>query len=82
MQLYRIVVPLVIVSVLAVIALVFLYRQHIRDENLRRQERLVAQEKWTGVCQFDNPATGAKCLREEFHLENHYREVNGKLVFW
>lgn len=26
--------------------------------------------------------TGAKCQREEFHLENHYRDVGGRLVHW
>lgn len=79
---YRVGVPLIIVALLALVALVLIYWRHRRDEDIQREERLNAENRWNGTCQFDNPETGAKCQREEFHLENHYREINGRLVTW
>lgn len=79
---YRVGVPLIIVALLALIALVLIYWRHRRDEDIRREEKLAAEKRWTGSCEFDNPDTGAKCQREEFHWENHYREINGRLVHW
>lgn len=78
----RVAVPLIIVGILALLVLaLFLWRLQ-RDKDTRREERLAAEKRWPGYCEFENPKTGAKCTREEFHLENHYREVNGQLVYW
>lgn len=79
---YRFVIPLAVVAILSLLVLVLIYWRHRKDEDLRREERILAEERWDGICRFDNPETGAKCQRQEFHLENHYREVNGKLVQW
>ena len=78
----RVVIPLIIVGILALLLLaaIFWTRRKERYEAFRYRQQ--AEEYWDGVCQFDNPDTGAKCQREEFHLENHYREVNGKMVLW
>ena len=76
------VIPLVILLIIALIVLVLVLHQRRKTQDLDRQERLRARDNWDGVCEFDNPDTGAKCQRTEFHLENHYHDVNGKLVHW
>lgn len=76
------VVPLIILLILALLVLVLVMHQRRKRQDIEREERLAAQKRWTGDCQFDNPETGAKCQRQEFHLENHYRDVGGKLVTW
>lgn len=82
MNTYRIMIPVLIVIAIAILALVIIYYVKRHSESVATEERLAAEKRWTGTCEFDNPNTGAKCQREEFHLENHYREVNGKLSTW
>lgn len=74
--------PLIVVGLLALILLVFalMYKKEQREKAQRA--RKTAYVNWDGVCKFDNPETGAVCQRTEFHLENHYHDVNGKLVTW
>lgn len=79
---YRVGVPLIIVAILALLLLAFVFWQRRHGYDLARKERLAAEKRWDGNCQFDNPDTGAKCQREEFHLEHHYRDVNGRLEWW
>ena len=76
------VVPLFILLIIALIVLVLVLHQRRKTKDLDREERLKARNEWDGVCEFDNPKTGAKCQRTEFHLENHYHDVNGVLVTW
>jgi hypothetical protein len=76
------VIPVIMVLLVALVILVLVLHQRRKSQDLVRQERVLAEKDWDGVCQFDNPETGAKCQRLEFHLENHYRSVNGKLVTW
>lgn len=78
----RVGIPLAILLIVALIILALVLYQRHRSAETSRRERLLAEKRWDGVCRFDNPETGAKCTREEFHLENHYREVNGVLVIW
>jgi hypothetical protein len=79
---YRVGVPLLILVVLALLLLAVVLWQRRRENTVRREERLAARNRWDGNCQFDNPTSGAKCEREEFHLEHHYHDVNGELVWW
>jgi hypothetical protein len=72
---YRVGVPLIIVLILALMLLALILWTRKRSRHLKDEARLHAEADWDGVCQFDNPETGAKCQREEFHLENHYREI-------
>lgn len=76
------VVPLLIILLVALIVLALVMYHRRKSLDIERKERLIARENWDGNCQFDNPDTGAKCQREEFHLENHYRDVGGRLVHW
>lgn len=78
---YR-VIPIIIIGLIALLVLAMVLYQIRRGKDLERKERLRARERWAGTCYFDNPNTGAKCEREEFHLENHYHDVNGTLVYW
>ena len=79
----RVVIPLLILLILALIVLVLVMNQRRKSQDLDRKERLAAEKRWTGSCTFDNPATGAKCNREDFHLENHYHVLrDGTLVTW
>lgn len=71
--------------VLVIVALLFfgiamLYKHYAKEND--RRARIAAEEAWTGECEFDNLITGARCQRQEFHLENHYRDIDGKLVTW
>lgn len=79
---YRIGVPLLLVGILALIFLGLMIWYRRRQAEIEKEERLLAEQRWTGTCQFDNPNTGAKCTREEFHIDTHYRDVNGSLTFW
>lgn len=79
---YRVGVPLIVVALVALLVLSLVLYQRKRERLLREEARLLAEERWDGHCEFDNPDTGAKCQRVEFHLENHYREVYGKLITW
>lgn len=81
-MLHRIGVPLIIIAAIALIFLLMVIWNRNRQRENERRERILAEEQWNGVCRFDNPLSGAKCSREEFHMETHYREVGGKLVFW
>jgi len=81
-MLYRILIPILILGVIALIALLIVRANRRREEIIEEEHRLQAEKEWTGKCEFDNPETGAKCQREEFHLENHYRDVRGHLVTW
>ena len=76
------IVPFLIILLVALIVLALVMYQRRKSRDIERKERLLARERWTGTCQFDNPDTGAKCEREEFHLENHYHDVGGRLVYW
>lgn len=78
----RVGVPLLMLLVLALIllAVIAFYARRRRDAKVDARKQ--AYVEWTGKCQFDNPKTGAKCEREEFHLENHYHDVNGVLQTW
>lgn len=79
----RVGIPLILVGLLALLLLAIVLWQLKRSREIDRQERLAAEKRWTGDCLFDNPETGAKCEREEFHLENHYHVLgNGSLVHW
>jgi hypothetical protein len=82
MPIYRIGVPLLILVVLALMFLLLMARWRQRQNDLEHERRLAAEKRWDGNCQFENPETGAKCKREEFHWENHYREIDGRMVFW
>lgn len=79
---YRVGVPLIALIILALLILALVLWQRRRDTSISRQERLAAEKRWDGNCQFDNPETGAKCERQEFHLKHHYHDVNGELVWW
>jgi len=79
---YRVGVPLIIVALLALLLLALVLWQRRKTHTVERQERMAARQRWDGNCLFDNPETGAKCEREEFHLEHHYHDVNGNLVWW
>lgn len=79
---YRVGVPLIMLALLALLVLALVLWQRRRASYIERQERLAAQKRWPGICEFDNPESGAKCQREEFHLEHHYHDVNGRLVWW
>lgn len=77
------VIPLLILLVLALIVLALVLWVRRATWYIERKERLVAEKRWTGDCQFDNPNTGAKCERQDFHLENHYHVLpSGQLVMW
>lgn len=76
------IVPFLIILLVALLILALVMYQLRKSRDIERKERLQARKNWDGNCQFDNPETGAKCQREEFHLENHYRDVKGKLVHW
>lgn len=76
------VVPFLILGILALIVLVLVLHQRRKSLDNEHKDRLLAEERWTGDCEFDNPQTGAKCERKEFHLENHYHDVNGVLATW
>lgn len=82
MRFYQVGVPLIVVALLALIFLGLALWWRKRQAQIDQEEALEKERDWDGVCQFTNPKTGAKCQREEFHLENHYRSVDGKLVFW
>ena len=76
------VVPLFILLIIALIVLVLVMHQRRKTLDNERKDRFHAEAIWDGECQFDNPKTGAKCERREFHLENHYHDVNGVLQTW
>lgn len=76
------VLPLVILLIVALLILALVMFQLRKSRDNERTDRLAAEKRWRGNCQFDNPDTGAKCEREEFHLENHYHDVGGRLVHW
>lgn len=77
------VIPLIILLILAIIIVVLVLLVYRSSENIKRRERLAAEKRWTGDCQFDNPKTGAKCERQDFHLENHYHVLpSGQLDMW
>lgn len=79
----RVVVPLALVLILAVLVLVLVLYQRRKSQDIDRQERQLAERRWRGNCAFDNPKTGARCNREEFHLENHYHVLpDGSLTTW
>lgn len=79
----RVAIPLVIVLIMALVVLVLVMNQRRKSQDLDRKERLAAEKRWRGNCAFDNPKTGAKCERQEFHLENHYHVLDdGSLVTW
>lgn len=79
---WRNIVPLLILLILALLVFVLVMNQRRKSQDNERKDRLAAEKRWDGNCQFDNPDTGAKCEREEFHLENHYHDVGGRLVHW
>lgn len=76
------VVPFLIILLLALIVLVLVLWRRKQNKYEASKERRLAEASWTGDCEFDNPETGATCQRKEFHLENHYHDVGGKLVHW
>ena len=77
------VIPLVILIIVALLVLILVLNQRRKSRNIDRQERLAAEKRWRGDCQFDNPKTGAKCERQDFHLENHYHVLpDGSLASW
>lgn len=76
------VVPLVILLILALLVLTLVLWKRRQDRDNKSRDRSVAEAEWDGNCQFDNPETGAVCERKEFHLENHYHDVGGRLVHW
>lgn len=76
------VIPLFILLIIALLVVVLvLWKRRDAKEDVAKA-RNIAEAEWDGQCQFDNPETGAVCERKEFHLENHYHDVNGKLVYW
>lgn len=79
----RVVVPLLIVLIMAIIVLALVLHQRQKSMDLDRKERLASEKRWLGDCSFSNPNTGAKCNREDFHLENHYHVLeDGSLTGW
>ncbi len=76
------IIPFLIILLVALLVLALVMHARRKSRDIERKERLSARERWDGNCQFDNPDTGAKCEREEFHLENHYHDVGGRLVHW
>lgn len=77
------VIPILILLIVALLVLVLVLHQRRKSQDTDRRERLAAEKRWTGNCEFDNPKTGAKCERQEFHLENHYRTLDdGTLATW
>lgn len=82
MRFYQVGVPLIVIALLGLILLGFALWWRRREAQIEREELLEKKRNWEGVCHFDDPNTGTKCQREEFHLENHYHYVNGKLVTW
>jgi hypothetical protein len=76
------VVPLLIVLVISLLVLTLVLWGRRKERSDKERVRQKAQEEWDYECKFDNPETGAKCTRREFHLENHYHEVNGRFVTW
>lgn len=76
------VIPLFIVLILALLVLVLVLWGRRQSRENRAKDRNTAEANWNNVCEFDNPETGAKCERSEFHLENHYHDVGGRLVHW
>ena len=78
----RVVIPILILLIMAILVLILVMHQRRKSQDIDRKERLAAEKRWDGNCRFDNPDSGAKCERQEFHLENHYHDVNGRLVHW
>ena len=77
------VVPIVMLLIIALIVLVLVLHQRRKSQDTEHRERLAAEKRWTGDCEFDNPKTGAKCERKEFHLENHYHVLDDdSLTTW
>jgi hypothetical protein len=76
-------IPFLILGIVALLLLGLVFWQLRRSRDVEIQQRLAAEKRWPGYCQFDNPNTGAKCTREEFHLENHYHDLgDGRLSRW
>lgn len=79
---YRIVIPIIVLAIVALLALLIVMINRKREQVIEEEHLIQKEKDWNGTCEFDNPETGAKCQRAEFHLENHYREINGHLVTW
>ncbi len=75
-------VPLVILLIIALMILVLVLWRRRQDREDENRDRRSAEAAWDNECKFDNPKTGATCERREFHLENHYHDVNGRLETW
>lgn len=75
-------IPLLVLLIFAVLVLVLVLWSRRRTAENQLKDRNAAEANWNNVCEFDNPETGAKCQRSEFHLENHYHDVGGRLVQW
>lgn len=79
----RVGVPLLIVLIMVIIVMVLVLLQRRKSYDLDREERILAEKRWRGNCAFDNKETGAKCNREDFHLENHFHVLpDGRLATW
>ena len=78
----RVAVPLIILGIISLLVLAVIFWTHNQEKRQVEKDLLHAQNLWDGKCEFDNPETGAVCERTEFHLENHYHDVGGRLVHW